>query len=372
MIKIGDLKELLKMRSADQPVLSVYLDVARAINERRAYRLVFKDLLKSLRKNIKDRKLRKALREEAARVNSFLDLEYTQQGQGLAIFSCSPKDFWRVYHLPVSIPNDVHFTLQPYVSPLVELIDEYERYGVVLVDKEKARLFVIYLGQIEEQEEVFDLVPGKHKQGGWSQANYQRHHEAHVHWHLKHVAQALVEYYKGKPFDRLIIGAANEVASELPHLLPKELADRISGIFAVPITASATDILQETLAIEQEIERQQEERLVENLITCASKVGPGALGLDDTLFLLQEGRVRQLLIADGYIASGYECLRCGNLIAQTVSRCPLCRGKIERTDGLIEKAVEMALAKDSEVEIVKGKAKDRLLTHGGIGALLRF
>jgi len=32
-------------------------------------------------------------------------------------------------------------------------VDEYERYAVAVVDKERARLFTVFLGEIEEMEE---------------------------------------------------------------------------------------------------------------------------------------------------------------------------------------------------------------------------
>jgi peptide chain release factor subunit 1 len=55
-----------------------------------------------------------------------------------------------------------------------------------------------------EQGEAFkDFVPGKHDQGGPSQARYQRHHEAHVHWHLKRVVSHLAEMLRRRQLDRL-------------------------------------------------------------------------------------------------------------------------------------------------------------------------
>jgi len=39
------------------------------------------------------------------------------------------------------------------VEPLLELLDEYEPYAVALVDKEKARFFSIFLGEIEETDD---------------------------------------------------------------------------------------------------------------------------------------------------------------------------------------------------------------------------
>ena len=88
-------------------------------------------------------------------------------------------------------------------------LDEYERYAVALVDKEKARFFSVFLGEIDETDDFKDFVPAKHDQGGVSQANFQRHHEAHVFRHLKRVERAVamagsVEVVHGEPAERLL------------------------------------------------------------------------------------------------------------------------------------------------------------------------
>src|SRR2546426_686041 len=110
------------------------------------------------------------------------------------------------------------------LEPSRHLMDEYERYAVALVDKEKARLFTIFMGEIEESDAFKDFVPGKHHQGGPSQARYQRHHEAYVHWHLKRVARHLAQILGRRPFDRLILAGPEEATSGLKHLLPHALA----------------------------------------------------------------------------------------------------------------------------------------------------
>jgi hypothetical protein len=42
---------------------------------------------------------------------------------------------------------------------LLSLIDDYERYGVVLSDKERGRLFTVYLGEIAEHADFLADLP---------------------------------------------------------------------------------------------------------------------------------------------------------------------------------------------------------------------
>ena len=57
------------------------------------------------------------------------------------------------------MPSVARFENAPYLRPLIAALDEYARYGVVLMDKEKARFFTVYMGEIQEHEAVFDEVP---------------------------------------------------------------------------------------------------------------------------------------------------------------------------------------------------------------------
>src|SRR2546426_2488628 len=177
-------------------------------------------------------------------------------------------------------------------------MDEYERYSVAIVKKERARLFTIFMGEIEKSEAFKDFVPGKHHQGGLSQARYQRHHEAHVHWHLKRVARRLAGILARRPFDRLILAGTGEATSGLKHLLPKGLAQRLVAVIPGEMSAGERDILDTTLAIERRIEREAEERLVKELIEVAGAGGRAILGLAPTFEALWRGEVQTLVVAD--------------------------------------------------------------------------
>src|ERR1700724_1825644 len=156
-----------------------------------------------------DEPRRAALEAEGARVGEWLD-RFPPVGLGLAIFGCPPAGLWEAFHLHVPVRNRLVVEATPYVEPLLDLLDEYERYAVALVDKEKARFFSVFLGEIEEHDDFKDFVPGKHDKGGVSPANFQRHHEAHVFRHLKRTADYLANAYRQRPFDRLILAGPDE------------------------------------------------------------------------------------------------------------------------------------------------------------------
>lgn len=365
-----ELAELLAFEAGEGLVLSVYLNLAPDRQVGRRYQVAFEDLVRALREDLDDA-ARLALDLEAARVRTLLKVG--PRGRGLAVFASTPRDLWQVWSLPVVVAEGVYLGRRPYLRPLLDALDEYERYAVALVDKEKARLFLVHLGEIEEQDQVYDVVPGKHDQGGWSQANYQRHHEAHVYWHLKRVADELVFLERREPFDRLVLAGPEEATAELERILPRHLRAKLVRRIPAELFATEQEILEKTLAIERDLERAAEERLVEEILETAAAGGLATYGLAPTLEAIWLGRVHVLVVADGLRVEGSECEACGRLGLAVGATCPVCGGGLRRFDDVVERAMERTLEEGGRIEVVHDEAAQRLRQVGeGLGAVLRY
>jgi peptide chain release factor subunit 1 len=336
-----------------------------------SYQTVFQDLVRQVSMSLDDAR-RSQFTTEVDRVTRWLE-DNAPQGKSLAIFTCQPAGLWQAHPLPVGVRDRLVFQPRPYLEPLLDVLDEYERYAVALVDKEKARLFTVFLGAIEETQTFEDLVPGKHDKGGPSQANFQRHHETHVYWHLKRVTECLTETFRRRPFDRLILAGPEEATSELRRLLPRALAHRLVATIPAEMFGAPAELLERTLEIERQIERSVEERLLGELFETADAGGRATFGAAQTLEALWLGKVQTLVIADGSQAKGSECPNCGRLEIGSLAVCPACAHAMVCVPDLIERAVERALDHAGSVEVLHGEAAKRLLEQGGgLGALLRY
>jgi peptide chain release factor subunit 1 len=368
-------RELVRFDGGEHLILSVYLNTDPERQFRKAYRTMFKDLCKDFRADLESQGDKQALEDfifETTVVDTYLERE-KPHGKGLALFTCSPKKYWFAEWLRVTVPDTVEFTRRPYVRPLLDVLDEYERYAVALVDKRHARLFTVYMGQIEEHKQFRDFVPGKHDQGGWSQANYQRHHEEHVYWHLKHVVDELLTLLQVSPFDRLILAGPDEVTSDLRPILPYSLSTRLVATISASIDANEKDILQSTLKIEHDAERTREETLVAELINIAAAGGRATIGVAATLEAIWYDRVHRLIVAGDLRITGSECPRCGFLTNDVPKTCSTCGGEPAPISDVVERAIERTLEHDALVEFVHGNPASRLKEKaGGLGAQLRF
>lgn len=290
--------------------------------------------------------------------------------RGLAFFACSADGFLEVVEAPLPVRNEIVLDQSPHVRQLEALAQKYERFAVVLVDRQRTRLFRFELGELTEHTELFDAVPRRHDQGGRSASNIQRHTDELAHKHLKHAAEVTFEEVQQNAIDHLILGGTHEVVTEFEALLHSYLRDRVVARLAgVMVTASPEEVRHAALEVESEVERKQEAALVSRLRDGVGSGNGGVAGLESTLRALVERRVDTLLVSDGYEAPGWRCPSCRFM--GTIGRgCPVCGASMELVPDVVDQALDEALANKCRVEIVRDNADLDVL--GRIGALLRF
>jgi peptide chain release factor subunit 1 len=377
MISRTEVETLVQREPASgSAVLSVYLDVdqSKASNFKRKYQDALKDMLRSIEARLDGGQPRFAA--DAAFAQDHVSA-LKPSGKSLILFVDAAEKFFWSRELQVPVRNTVRWAERPYVKPLLALIDDYERYGVVLVDKERGRLFTVYLGEIAEHGDFLaDLSVRRIKSPGMdhimSERRLQNRAASHAHLHLKQVAESLDRLVDEYRFDRILIGGPVEATSELQNLVPKRVRGRLVGRLSIAVTASARDVLAETLRIGEQIERQMEEQIVHDVITGNDNHHPFTLGLERTVHALCEERIWRMVYAQGYTPAGGRCSSCEMLFAVSSGTCEYCGAAIKPIDDLMERMVERALEQDSLLEEVTGNAAVRLREVGGIGAILRF
>lgn len=380
MISRRDLHELLSLPpDTESPVLSLYLDVdqQRAINLNRGFESVLRNLIRQIEQGLGNNSRLKEFLGDARLAGSFVS-DYQPAGKSLVLFCDASKGFTWHRSLNISLDSIAHWSPRVYLRPVVEARDEFERCGVILTDRTRARLFTVYMGSIEEHHEAFaEAETRKVDASGmdqmYSQMNFQRKADEHVRWHLKRVGEMADRMVEAKRFSRLILGGTQEVTSELRNLLSERLKNCLVGTVTLPIDAGTADILRETVTLEAAAEREEEDLLVQRLLTAAAKEKQAVVGLSKVLAALNLSRVRHLVYSDGFKASGAECRECGGLFESYTKKCRDCEGlQIESSD-LLNAGIGRVLREGGEVEQLKSSAAVNFLKKAqGIGAYLRF
>ena len=362
MISERDLQELARFRPQNGLVLSLYLNVDPRRRTTEKYKLALRHQLNSVAEV--------ADQADIARMERYFDLEYNWQGRGVACFSCQAADFWRAYPLWVPVEDAVFVSERPYVKPLNDVMGTYARHGVVLISREGARFFIFEQGEAEEVGSLAGEDVKRHKQGGWASSRYQRHEDAAAYRNLKEAAEATADFCRKHDCQRLILAGTEQTVAQFQPLLPKALQERVVGSFAVDMTATLAEVAERSLEIAQQVARQQGDELVEQIITAAAKGGAGALGLADTLRLLEEGRVHHLVLAEGYHALAYQCEHCGYMTVEAMEQCVFCGQKMRLLKDAVNAIVSRAIERGVGVTTVWDNAT--LEQAGSIGAILRY
>ena len=364
-------KDLAGHRYDDTPVVSCYLDVdGRRYVRPHDYELHFDEMLRRTRER-EHKAGHHTVCSDLKRIDEYVKAGLDRsRTRGLAIFACSPHDIWKVIELPVPVRNQLVVNASPHVRQLEGIIDEYERFAVLLADRERARIFIFELGELVEKTEKVDRLPRHEDDGGeLDRDSVRKHVEAAAQHHLKRAAATAFQVFQEQGFDHLIIGAPDPIAAELERELHPYLRERIAARLSVRVNATDDEIRRAALDVESEVERGKEAAAVQKLRDAVGAGNGGAAGLDPVLAVLVERRVDTLLVSDGFEAPGWRCPACG-YVATKGRRCPVCGSDMKAVEDVVEEAVEEALAQSCRVEVCHNNADLDVL--GRIGALLRF
>jgi len=376
MISFKQIEELMKAQNENAPLVSLYLGANGNNYIKRDSELVVKDLIKEKDKELEaltpDKEKRASLERDFEKIRQFIKNDFDWKGKkGLALFSSSASQFWQVYPLPRPVKNTLVIDRTPYIRPLIALFDEYRRLGIVLVDKIKARIFEVFLGEIEEHTEIIDEIPRKGKAGGYKgyeEHRIQRHLTEEVHRHFKRVNDALMDFFKLYHFDSLVLGGHRSDFSEFESELHPSLKERITGRLELDLHASRETVLEKAMSVEQAVHKEYSEKLVKRLSELTGE-RMAVTGILATLTVHRRGQIHNLVVSNNYQVPGAKCSSCGYL-DQESRECPVCKKPLHQIPDLVDDLIESVVSQGGKVEYVWDNQQMKQL--GGVGAILRF
>jgi peptide subunit release factor 1 (eRF1) len=295
--------------------------------------------------------------------------------QGKAVFACAAKNIWREYDVPPSLPGtqlfvDRHF----HLKPIAHLLGATPLLGIVLVDRHRARIFDLRLGELTEREDLFHPLPRRGRGdgfAGYDGGHAQRRVEDEVRQHFKNVAEALKTLLEKGVFEKWILACQD---SHLPLLEP-QLHSYVKQALIGRFRADLNHIGDEDIRshAEQILERWQTDRrreLVSQTLEQARGNGRGVTGLRRVLRSLELGEAQTLLIGENLQGHAVECSGCGHIDAHLVSSCPACGRATQEIVDVGEAILPWVIRRDIETFYVKDDPEfDKV---GNIAALLRF
>lgn len=205
MIDRNELEILANYQNTENPVVSLYLNITPPRNYENELNSMIHTTLREIEQEARytDKQI-KRLKKLMEKIEDYVAKAFNRfERTWLVALFADADGFWQEYYLPVNLPSSMVVEVDPYTRPMTLLLDEFDRYCVVVGDSRKARIFSLYLGDFEEFPDVFieDNVPdgvrvkqsmtagGGTVMGGLGDKRIERHIEDHVHRHLKKVVE---------------------------------------------------------------------------------------------------------------------------------------------------------------------------------------
>jgi len=313
---------------------------------------------------------RAALKSDFERIRSFYSREFERDGaRGLAIFSSGLDNIWRTLPLTESVPDDVKVGSTLYLAPLVPLVGRGEGALVVVVGRERGHFYRLRGGRLQDLADHTEEQPGRHDQGGWSQARYERHIEKLVRDHLQGVAEALDRLVRRLRGMQVIVISSDETRAEFEELLSHDAAAAIAGWTSAEAHAAPAELLTLAAPVLERYRAEKEGELVGQWEEEAGRSGRASAGWEKTLEAASDARVELLLFQDGVDHDAFRCPSCGR-VAVTGGKCPLDGTSMEPSPNGLDLAVHQTLVHGGRVWAVRHRQD--LQPVEGIGALLRY
>ena len=287
-----------------------------------------------------------------------------------AVFACHDRHIWQVFDLPVSgsisrLEVGRHFHLEP----LLQALESCAPYCVVIIEHGKARAFVVHGSDIQEiigrfKAEDLSAHPDNARVG-WS------HHIAgnerdRARAYFKELSWEIHRFMEHHKCSRLVIGCRDGLWSELePQFLSSEKTAVIGRFHTANFDVAPHEVLQ---AIKPIIEGNLQRRYEDLLNKINEGSARSAIGLDQVVDNLEQGRVQKLLLGKRSNEMISECGQCGHLHAGLGVQCVFCGSKTHAVlaeDALIRRALV------TEAEILL-PGPDTSYGHDDVAALLRY
>jgi len=393
-----ELKELRnEQRKEEGPVLSLFLDLS--------YPNDFRQELNSLihRKEKQLKKLDASKKRKRIADNLFAKLEerveQLKRAKEKKLFVCfCGSDFWKEYHLPISVPSKLIIESVPYIRPLYMGLEQFKRYHLVVSDQKQAKLLTYYGGEVQEKEnfsasDAEDQVSlsyddkesggplkgqGKATQrygGSWPDSKVQHRINDHRHHFLKTIALKLFDKLQDKEMDRFVLagprGGEGKSVSRLKGHLHSYVEKRTIGSFEGEPEMPDSDLVEELREVIKDYEKTDEKKFLKHLLGEARRSdGMGVLGMEETLKALRNAQVKTLAVKGDSERSGWICPE-DYYLSATRTNCPECGGDLKVTEDILGHMIWEAIDQQAEVRMIKTDPEDEFSKHD-VGALLRF
>ncbi len=375
MIKDKVVNELVQMSLNDYPITSAYFSVASKSGNRKAHLVEFKKMIRYKKNTTYFKQLSES--EQESVLTDFEKILYwfeeeldTSTYMSSICFSSGKSGFWKTIDLKIPLTNELIVQPKPYIYQLTKLFSSYSRYGVVLVDKSKARIFEQSLGNFKELFHVDDNSPDTVKVGGFKgrqERKVERNIRQGVIQHYKEVARKIFDLNKSRDFNWIVLGGRKETIGEFRKYLHDYVDTKVAGVLDLEQSATLSEVFEKVHEVGKNARLEFDKKLLETYNN-KKEANQAIEGIKAILPKIRDNWIDTLILHEDYQQKGVFCRRCNYIDLSPAVECPDHGGPLERTHNIVEHILHNILQQGVNVQYVGLSMKK----YGEIAAILRF
>ena len=261
----------------------------------------------------------------------------------------------------------------PHIFQLMALKNTYDRYVVVIMNKDRASILEVNLGTITRQTWSEHSVSPDRIEREWSKERYQRHRHKQTEETIREKIKTLDGLMGTGAHSHLMLAGEPPMVERLKAGLPSHLRQKLVDTVHAKAADNLADIVTATLSSFVDYQQQHSHTCVAMLQQAVYTNGLGILGTDASLECLRYARADMLILAEEYDPGpAWQCRECGDaqIGRDSPQACPECSSTKFRRFFVKEEMVRMAEGSSCGVKVVKGS--DFLIAGGGVGCLTRY
>jgi hypothetical protein len=314
----------------------------------------------------------------------YIDASFSSLKNGLVIFLWGDDDLFEIVELPRSVKNRYYLSKQAEVKPLLAYMDEYKKLLWIVVDKRQAQVYLEYMWDVKKIEEIIDVFWefdkstdkmwyfGRWFIPGWGYAENVDKQE----WILRRYVNVLwKELLKLKDqiwFERVVVITPEKIAPIVEEELGRDLKAITAKVIKWNYTKANINTIKNLLIdVEKEIERQEEEQMIDEVYSNLwnSDYKKWVAGLTDVLKHLNQWAVWYLLIQENIEFPWYIWKDSGFLyLSEDENEL---NEELIKVEDLTNDIVTKAIEQDARVNFVNTD-NEKLAKMWNIAAMVRF
>lgn len=375
MIKDKIVNELVQMALNDYPITSAYFSVSNKSGNRKAHLVEFKKMIRYKKNTTYFKQLSES--EQESVLTDFEKILYwfeekldTSTYMSSICFSSGKSGFWKTIDLKIPLTNELIVQPKPYIYQLTKLFSSYSRYGVVLVDKSKARIFEQSLGDFKELFHVDDNSPDTVKVGGFKgrlERKVERNIRQGVMQHYKEVARKIFDLNKSRDFNWIVLGGRKESIGEFRKYLHDYVDAKVAGVLELEPSAALSEVFEKVHEVGKNARLEFDKKLLETYNN-KKEANQAIEGIKAILPKIRDNWIDTLILHEDYQQKGVFCRKCNYIDLSPAVECPDHGGPLERTHNIVEHILHNILQQGVNIQYVGLSMKK----YGEIAAILRF